>query len=192
MGRWRGGTMASEMDNVTLYTVQPRVMSISHITDKLILSSSPSLWTVSQFSPDTSSVNPSKDVLRSLFQTLSPPLSPTCVRDTIKHLQKLEDENKQAGAYASRSIDTEEQALKNAVLGRLVAGIYAEALDTLLAEAISAEVEAEWWADLERSRLRVAYYLLQSTSKSTRRSVASYLADYAFSVAPPHFQYLPR
>jgi nuclear-control-of-ATPase protein 2 len=63
-------------------------------------------------------------------------------------------------------MNDEEQALKDAVLGRLVAAIYAEALDTLLAEAIDSDIEAQWWADLERSRLRVAYHLVQSASFS--------------------------
>lgn len=135
-------------------------MSISHITDKLILSPSPSQWKISQASPkstlsSSSTVDPSKDILRSLFLSLSPPFSPNRTRDAIKYLQ--ED-----GGYASRSIDDEEQALKDAVLGRLVAAIYAEALDTLLSEAINSEIEAQWWADLERSRLRVAYHLVQT------------------------------
>ena len=146
-------------------------MSISHITDKLILNSTPSQWRISQASPESSlssTVDPPKDALRSLFLSLSPPFSPNRTRDTIIYLQELEDDNEVVGRYrdAPRSIDGEEQALKDAVLSRLVAAIYAEALDTLLSEAITAEVEAQWWADLERSRLRVAYHLVQSASLS--------------------------
>ncbi|KAI9451392.1 NCA2-domain-containing protein [Russula earlei] len=137
-------------------------MSISHITDTLILTSSPSQWKPSPEWSLSSSVDPSKDVLRSLFLTLSPPFSPARVRETLKHLQELENDNNLRKGYDSRGVFDEEQALKDAVLGRLVAGVYAEALDTLLAEAISAEVEAQWWADLERSRLTVAYYLFQT------------------------------
>lgn len=143
-----------------------RVMSISHITDKLILSSSPSQWRTSQASPElslSSTVDPSKDVLRSLFLSLSPPFSPNRTRDAIKYLQ---EDGQLVGEYAPRIMDDEEQALKDAVLGRLVAAIYAEALDTLLAEAIDSDIEAQWWADLERSRLRVAYHLVQSASSS--------------------------
>ncbi|KAI0276486.1 ATP synthase regulation protein NCA2-domain-containing protein [Russula aff. rugulosa BPL654] len=137
-------------------------MSISHITDKLILSSSPSQWRTSQASPGlslSSAVDPSKDVLRSLFLSLSPPFSPNRTRDAIKYLQ---EDGQLVGEYAPRIMDDEEQALKDAVLGRLVAAIYAEALDTLLAEAIDSDIEAQWWADLERSRLRVAYHLVQT------------------------------
>ena len=148
---------------------QGRVMSISHITDKLILSSSPSQWNISQTSTESSlssTVDPSKDILRSLFLSLSPPISPNRTRHTIKCLQELEDDNKTMGKYTSRSIDDDEQVLRDAVLGRLVAAIYAEALDNLLSEAINVETEALWWADLERSRLRVGYHLVQSTSPS--------------------------
>ena len=142
-------------------------MSTSHMTDKLILDSSPAQWkSSSELSLSSTVVDPSKDLLRSLFLSLSPPISPKRVRDTIKRLQSLEDGNEPGRGYASRSVDDEEQSLKDAVLGRLVAGIYAEALDTLLTEAIAAEVEAEWWADIERSRLRVAHYLIQSTPLS--------------------------
>ena len=108
-------------------------MSISHITSKLI-------------SPAPS---PELDVL---FSSLSS-------RDAIKYVQELEHANKSKGEFAANS---EEQALNDAMLGRLVAAVYTEALDILLAEAIEAESESEWWADLGRSRLSVAHYLLQS------------------------------
>jgi nuclear-control-of-ATPase protein 2 len=168
-------------------------MSISHITNKLFLSSSPSQWAVSQASLEpslSSTVNSSKDILRSLFLSLSPPFSPNRARDIIKYLQKVEDGNRLAERYASRNIDGEEQALKDAVLSRLVAATYAEALDTLLSEAIAAEVEAQWWADLERSRLRVAYHLVQSTSSSSSCLLVVHPSDCVFSLAPPHFQFI--
>ena len=112
-------------------------MSISHITSKLI-------------SPAPS---PELDVL---FSSLS-------LRDTTKYFQELERANKSAGEF---TIESEEQALNDAVLGRLVAAVYTEALDILLAEAIEAETEADWWADLGRSQLRVAHYLIQSILSS--------------------------
>ncbi len=172
-----------------------RVMSISHITDNLFLTSSPSQWELSQASPESSlssTVDPSKDVLRSFVLSLSPPFSPNRTRDTIKYLQELKDDNKPVGEFVSRSMDGEEQALEDAVLSRLVAAIYAEALDTLLSEAISAEVEAQWWADLERSWLRIAYHLVQSTSSSDIPLFVVHPCDCASSFAPPHFQSLQR
>jgi nuclear-control-of-ATPase protein 2 len=97
-------------------------------------------------SPATS---PELDVL---FSSLSP-------RDATKYLQELETKRELA-------VNSQEQALNDAVLGRLVAAVYTEALDILLAEAIEAETEADWWADLGRSRLRVAHYLVQSILSS--------------------------
>jgi nuclear-control-of-ATPase protein 2 len=164
-------------------------MSIPHITDKLILSSTPSQWKISQASPESflpSTVDPSKDVLRSLFLSLSPPFSPDRTRDAIKYLQ---DDGK---LVASRGIDAEEQALKDAVLGRLVAAIYAEALDTLLSEAINSDIEAQWWADLERSRLRVAYHLVQSASTSNSLFVFASCKCVSSSITPPYLQSLRR
>lgn len=83
--------------------------------------------------------------------------------DTTKCLQELERANKSTGEFAASG---EEQALNDAVLGRLVAAVYTEALDILLAEAIEADAEADWWADLGRSQLRVAHYLVQSMLSS--------------------------
>jgi nuclear-control-of-ATPase protein 2 len=166
-------------------------MSIPHITGKLFLCSSPSQWKSYQASSEkslSSTADTSKDVLRSLFLSLSPPLSPNRTRDTIKHLQALENGRQPVEGYTSRSIDGEGQALKDAVLGRLVAGVYAEALDTLLTEAIAAEVEAEWWADLERSRLKMAHYLFQSTPSSvSRHSSLVCLSDSTSQPCPSAF-----
>ncbi len=164
-----------------------RVMSISHITDNLFLT-----WSASPESSLSSTVDPSKDVLRSFVLSLSPPFSPNRTRDTIKYLQELKDDNKPVGEFVSRSMDGEEQALEDAVLSRLVAAIYAEALNTLLSEAISAEVEAQWWADLERSWLRIAYHLVQSTLSSDIPLFVVHPCDCASSFAPPHFQSLQR
>ncbi|KAH9038392.1 NCA2-domain-containing protein [Lactarius pseudohatsudake] len=91
-------------------------------------------------------------------ETAATPANGKEVDDFVKEFQ-LERANKSTGAFA---VDGEEKARKDAVLGRLVAAVYAEALDILLAEAIEAEAEADWWADLGRSRLRVAHYLIQT------------------------------
>lgn len=58
--------------------------------------------------------------------------------------------------------DQEHDALVYAITARLAINVYADALDTLLREASEAETEAEWWANVERSRANVAWYLLQS------------------------------
>jgi len=43
-------------------------------------------------------------------------------------------------------------------------GLYTKALKIHLDQATEAEAEAEWWGDIERSKLNVAWYLLQSVS----------------------------
>ncbi|TFY83106.1 hypothetical protein EWM64_g910 [Hericium alpestre] len=102
----------------------------------------------------------SKEHLRSIWASLTPPLSQTRINDTINALQQYE--SSQARIAGVQAADEEEKSLKIAIAGRLVVGLYAEALDTFLKEASEAESEAEWWADIERSSLSVAYYLLQT------------------------------
>jgi nuclear-control-of-ATPase protein 2 len=58
--------------------------------------------------------------------------------------------------------DEEETALEDAIVRKLAVTIYGDALDTYLAQAIEVEAEAEWWAGVERSKLAVAWFLLQS------------------------------
>ena len=67
----------------------------------------------------------------------------------------------------SSSADGEEQdeetvALEDAIVKKLSVAIYADALDTYLAQAIEVEAEAEWWASVERSKLATAWFLFQS------------------------------
>jgi nuclear-control-of-ATPase protein 2 len=59
--------------------------------------------------------------------------------------------------------DEEEVALEDAIVRKLTVAIYADALDTYLAQAIEVEAEAEWWASIETSKLAVAFFFLQST-----------------------------
>lgn len=63
---------------------------------------------------------------------------------------------------AAPSDDPEEESLKQAVLGRVVLGVYADALNAYLDQTTEAEREAEWWDNVERSRYELAWYLLQS------------------------------
>ena len=60
--------------------------------------------------------------------------------------------------------DEEEVALEDAIVRKLTVAIYADALDTYLAQAIEVEAEAEWWASVETSKLAVAFFFLQSTA----------------------------
>ncbi len=64
--------------------------------------------------------------------------------------------------FTTKASDAEEDALRNAVIGKVVIGLYAEAVDIYLAQATEVEAEADWWKDIECSSLNVAWYLLQS------------------------------
>ncbi|KAA1469896.1 NCA2-domain-containing protein [Dentipellis sp. KUC8613] len=131
--------------------------SVSHLTNDLILLSVPSeIQSTSDLS--TLESTRSSEQLRSLYLSLRPPLSHSRVEDAIQLLEQYETQQAQVGVYAA----DEEKTLKNAIAGRLIAGLYAEALDVFLKEASEAEIEADWWADIERSPWKVTYFLLQS------------------------------
>lgn len=58
--------------------------------------------------------------------------------------------------------DSEEEALKHIVVAKVMVGLYTKALKIYLDQATEAEAEAEWWREIEHSKLNVAWYLLQS------------------------------
>jgi hypothetical protein len=134
---------------------------IDHYTRPLSLSRPPSpLPSSPPRAPPAAVENAAKETLRSMLVTLSTPVSRSIIGDTINSLVELEHNS----ASSITAVDAEEELLKRAVIGKLVVGLYAEALDTYLSQASEVESESEWWADIERSRQNVAWYLLQSTS----------------------------
>ncbi|KIM45835.1 hypothetical protein M413DRAFT_440881 [Hebeloma cylindrosporum] len=62
----------------------------------------------------------------------------------------------------SAPFDPEELAMERAIIGKLTVALYSAGLETYLAQATEVEPEAEWWADVEGSRVNVALYLLQT------------------------------
>ena len=101
---------------------------------------------------------PKNQDLQALVLSLKQPLSHFETRDTLHTLERIENGNP---AFSAFEEDREEYALKRAVIGKIAVSLYAEALDFYLAEAGEVEAEAEWWADIERSRRNVVYYLIQ-------------------------------
>lgn len=99
----------------------------------------------------------SVDVLRDYFVRLEPPLHRQDAEDSAVELESFEQE----GAFKP-SANGEEEALHNAILAKVLVGLYVQTLETFLTEASDAETELEWWSDIERSQWRSAYYLLQS------------------------------
>ncbi|KAJ7134989.1 NCA2-domain-containing protein [Mycena crocata] len=94
----------------------------------------------------------STEAFRSLLVSLKPPVSQSAVDDALKYLA-------QNAAFVD---DAQETALRNAVVRQVAVGLYARSLDVHLNEAAEIEAEAEWWANVERSRVGVAWFLLQT------------------------------
>lgn len=101
----------------------------------------------------------SKEALHSLLVNLKPPLSSEKIKEAITSLIALEDDR---GDASLLDADPEEESLKAAVTAKLIVGVYAQAMDMYLQEATEAEGEADWWADVERSRYNILRYSIQS------------------------------
>ena len=110
--------------------------------------------------PPIQSTSITSRTLHARLLSLESPPTLSQISETAALLVSLERD----GKPVAKNTDQEETLLKKKVLDRLAVGIYAEALDIILAEAIRVEIEAEWWANVESSRRNVAFYLLQSGS----------------------------
>jgi nuclear-control-of-ATPase protein 2 len=104
-------------------------------------------------------VSESTEALRSLLGSLKPPVSQSSVDEALKYLAR-EDRN---ALVITEDAPEQEKALKDAVVGQVAVGLYARSLDIYLNEAMDIEAEAEWWANVGRSSISVAWFLLQST-----------------------------
>ncbi|KAF5360952.1 hypothetical protein D9756_004674 [Leucocoprinus leucothites] len=108
-----------------------------------------------------------KHTLHALLVSFPPsrPLDAHQIRDAVSTLSKLESRR------TSVASDPEEEALRSAVVAKVAVGLYAQALKAYLDQATEVETEAEWWGEIERSRLNVAWYLLQTTPTRLFRAV---------------------
>ncbi|KAF4609591.1 hypothetical protein D9613_012272 [Agrocybe pediades] len=85
------------------------------------------------------------------------------IHSSLSSLEELSPSANRAQALEQRlPLDPEEAALEDAIVGKLSVTLYSHALDVFLAQATQVEEEAEYWAEIERSRIRVALYLLQT------------------------------
>lgn len=100
-----------------------------------------------------------KDDLQSLLLQLNQPLTRSETRSVLHTLDAIEHGD--SDSQDSTGHEEDYYTLRRAVIHNVVVKLYAEALDTYLAEAGKLEAEAEWWADIERSGRNVAYYFLQ-------------------------------
>ena len=102
----------------------------------------------------SNSTSETKQRLHNALLELNPPATEQSI---LAALVLLRDATAPSG-------DPEEECLKQAILGRVVLGVYADALHTHLEQATEAETEAEWWNNIERSNSELTWYLLQSTT----------------------------
>lgn len=111
---------------------------------------------------------PAKERLRALLLALEQDLSHPVIEDAIHTLGGLD---KGLPSSSLVTIDVEEETLERAVMTKLVIALYSESLDLYLTQSVEVENEAEWWADVERSRQNVAWYLLQSEFPISHRRI---------------------
>jgi nuclear control of ATPase protein 2 len=112
---------------------------------------------VSSYTKSDETSDLAKNVLRGYFAELHPPQTQRDLADSIDTLREL----RQQGIFIQSS-DEEQQALQSAIITKIVIGCYLTILEQTLDQARRADVELEWWLDIERSRRNLVYYLLQS------------------------------
>ncbi|KJA22630.1 hypothetical protein HYPSUDRAFT_40693 [Hypholoma sublateritium FD-334 SS-4] len=85
------------------------------------------------------------------------------VTDVQTYADRLKNTLPTDDTYTVEAVGDEEMAaLVEAIIGKLAVVLYSNALDVYLTQAADVEAEAEWWADIERSKRNVALYLLQT------------------------------
>ncbi|KAG6890607.1 hypothetical protein C0995_006583 [Termitomyces sp. Mi166 len=130
-----------------------------HLIKPLVLSRRPQdAFSVSQTLSSAHLDGGTKEKLQYSLSALNQPLSHSLVVDTIRSLAEIQHKD-----FLSSVADTENSLLRDAIITKLLVGLYAEGIDSYLSQATEAETEAEWWADIERSRWNLALYLLQTT-----------------------------
>ena len=118
---------------------------------------------VDAFSAQDERTVPASDVpedverLYNLLASLKSPLNYAALQPALAELTKLEKERKEASTAYIKSGDA--MNAKNVLTAKILIGLYAQALDITLKEACEADAEAEWWADIERSKRAVVWYL---------------------------------
>ncbi|KAJ3981467.1 ATP synthase regulation protein NCA2-domain-containing protein [Lentinula detonsa] len=106
--------------------------------------------------------------------------SPSFVRDFVKpltshphvkfdpkhalaRLQELRgDEEQSRVAGLAQQTQDERHEEEDELTRQILVSVYAQFLEGTLSQALEAETEAEWWSDVERTRWRVFWYLIQT------------------------------
>lgn len=95
---------------------------------------------------------------RDVDAALRPPFTPDAVRRVVEVLRRQYLVNRPDGAVY--------EEMQDALMKKVLLGLYANALDLFLFEASIAQEDAEWWTAVEQSSLSAAMYLVQSMSVS--------------------------
>ncbi|KAF6764795.1 ATP synthase regulation protein NCA2-domain-containing protein [Ephemerocybe angulata] len=106
----------------------------------------------------TSTTVPTDSPLSALLASLDKPhLTTKEIANAAEALQKHDE-----GLSALAQVDQQNELLKQAIVIKLTVALYADALEMQIQQSLEMENEAQWWADVERSKKNVAWYLLQT------------------------------
>ncbi|KAF8517333.1 ATP synthase regulation protein NCA2-domain-containing protein [Gautieria morchelliformis] len=103
--------------------------------------------------------------LHSLLATFNPPISPSLVQETVDILKS------DGSGIVINGMGEEQMSLRRAAVGAVAASLFGQILDMMLQQATEADSEANWWAELERSRRKLAWYLLETLPLRLKRVV---------------------
>ncbi|KAF7347387.1 hypothetical protein MVEN_01494500 [Mycena venus] len=145
----------------------------SHFADNFTRPLSLTRLPTSSIASDTPPVvSESTETLKSLLGSLKPPVSQSSVDEALEYLARAA----RADSFArEQNVQHQENALKSAVISQVAVGLYARSLDIYLNEALEIEGEAEWWANVERSGVSVAWFLLQTLPSRIARVLRTIL-----------------
>ena len=125
-----------------------------------LLSTAQSSSKLCSFNEEAIVANETEDLARDQrLENLLVQLKSPANRDTLRSVVKELLETDSSSGTLTRA---DNNAVRAAVETRVVVGIYAEALDQWLQEAIELDSEAEWWDNVGRTNVSVLSYLLAS------------------------------
>ncbi|KAJ3968949.1 ATP synthase regulation protein NCA2-domain-containing protein [Lentinula raphanica] len=122
------------------------------------------------------------------------------------HRSRTEKGGVEAAGFAQQAQDEtiRERGEEDDLTRQILASAYARALQSALLQAVEAETEAEWWSDVERTKWRVLWYLIQTLPcrvYDLLQTMAKATEELRWSRPPPeivfpslfpHLQHRPR
>ncbi|KLO15963.1 NCA2-domain-containing protein [Schizopora paradoxa] len=111
--------------------------------------------------------------LYSMLVNLNDPLDHDALRRTLDDLS----EDSSLATMDSEAQEDDQAFLKKMLEERILVGTYARSLDLCLQEAIEADSEADWWANVERSWKSVTFYLLATLPVRLQRALRAVIQE---------------